>query len=558
MRHRPTIKDRLLAIAAVAHSRHVYRKFVTATGRAVAVQERALLDKIRRNADSDFGRDYRFDTIRSPADFARAIPILRYEDHKPYIEQVKAGKLEAMFGGSQQVHMFAMSSGTTAEPKYIPVTDHFLNEYRAGWNAWGIKAILDHPGSILRRIVQVSSRMDESRTPSGIPCGAITGLMASTQKRLVRKYYVSPPCIAEIDEAAAKYYTIMRLAVPADVSFVCTASPATQLKLARTADEHREQLIRDVHDGTLWDDLPVSGHVREILKPRMLPNHAAAKDLETIVHRTGRLLPRDYWNLGFLANWTGGTMGLYLPELPEYFGDVPVRDVGLLASEGRVSIPVEDGTPAGILDVTGSYFEFVPRDRIDDTNPPAMPCHRLDVGQEYFVLMTTSSGLYRYDLGDLVRVVGYAGQSPIIEFLNKGAHVSSLAGEKLTEHQVILAVERVAAQMALPLTNCILAPHWDRPPHYVLHVPRPAGIPLQTERLAAVMETALQAVNVEYAGKRHSERLGPVRVNVVPPQFIADLDRQRADRFRRGNEQFKHQYLFVRPGDDAEFPAGSE
>lgn len=556
MRHRPTIKDRLLAVAAVAHSRHVYRKFVTATGRAVAVQERALLDKIRRNADSDFGRDYRFDTIHSPADFARTIPVLRYEDHKPYIEQVKAGKVKAMFGGSQQVHMFAMSSGTTAEPKYIPVTDHFLNEYRAGWNAWGIKAILDHPGSILRRIVQVSSRMDESRTPSGIPCGAITGLMACTQKRLVRKYYVSPPCIAEIDEAAAKYYTIMRLGVPADVSFVCTASPATQLKLARTADEHREQLIRDVHDGTLWDALPVSGRVREILKPRMLPDRAAAKELETIVHRTGRLLPRDYWNLGFLANWTGGTMGLYLPALPEYFGDVPVRDVGLLASEGRVSIPVDDGTPAGILDVTGSYFEFVPRDRIDDTNPPAMPCHRLDVGQEYFVLMTTSSGLYRYDLGDLVRVVGYAGQAPIIEFLNKGAHVSSLAGEKLTEHQVILAVERVAAQMAVPLTNCILAPHWDRPPHYVLHVPRPDGIPLQTDRLAAVMETALQAVNVEYAGKRHSERLGPVRVNIVPSQFIADLDRQRADRFRRGNEQYKHQYLFVRPGDDADFPAG--
>lgn len=556
MRHRPTIKDRLLAVAAVAHSRHVYRKFVTATGRAVAVQERALLDKIRRNADSDFGRDYRFDTIHSPADFARTIPVLRYEDHKPYIEQVKAGKVKAMFGGSQQVHMFAMSSGTTAEPKYIPVTDHFLNEYRAGWNAWGIKAILDHPGSILRRIVQVSSRMDESRTPSGIPCGAITGLMACTQKRLVRKYYVSPPCIAEIDEAAAKYYTIMRLGVPADVSFVCTASPATQLKLARTADEHREQLIRDVHDGTLWDALPVSGRVREILKPRMLPDRAAAKELETIVHRTGRLLPRDYWNLGFLANWTGGTMGLYLPALPEYFGDVPVRDVGLLASEGRVSIPVDDGTPAGILDVTGSYFEFVPRDRIDDTNPPAMPCHRLDVGQEYFVLMTTSSGLYRYDLGDLVRVIGYAGQAPIIEFLNKGAHVSSLAGEKLTEHQVILAVERVAAQMAVPLTNCILAPHWDRPPHYVLHVPRPDGIPLQTDRLAAVMETALQAVNVEYAGKRHSERLGPVRVNIVPSQFIADLDRQRADRFRRGNEQYKHQYLFVRPGDDADFPAG--
>jgi len=556
MAHRPSLVDRLLAAAAVAHSRHVYRRFVAATERAAAVQRRVLLDKIRRNAESDFGRDYRFDAIRSADDFARVVPILRYEDHRPYIEQVKAGNLRAMFGGPQRVHMFAMSSGTTAEPKYIPVTDPFLAEYRAGWNAWGIKALLDHPDGILRRIVQVSSRMDETRTSAGIPCGAITGLMAATQKRVVRKYYVSPACLAEIDDPTAKYYTIMRLAVPADVSFMCTASPATQLKLAHTADEYREQLVRDIAEGTLWPELPVPGHVREQLQPRLTRNPAEARRLDDLIRRYGRLLPRHYWSLSFLANWTGGTMGLYLPELPEYFGQAPVRDVGLLASEGRVSIPVDDGTPAGILDVTSSYFEFVPRDRIDDTNPPAFPCHQLAVGQEYFVLMTTSSGLYRYDLGDLVRVVGYAGQAPVIEFLNKGAHVSSLAGEKLTERQVILAIERVATQLAIPLTNCVLAPRWDRPPYYVLHVPRLGDSLPPVDRLADALESALTAANVEYAGKRRSDRLGPARVNPVPVEFLADLDRHRANRFRRGNEQYKHQYLLTRPGEDNDFPIG--
>src|SRR5205085_2081588 len=111
----------------------------------------------------------------------------------------------ALFGGRQRVLMFALTSGTTAEPKYIPVTQAFLNEYRTGWNAFGIKALLDHPEAILRRIVQVSSRMDENRTPGDVPCGAITGLMAVTQKRLVRKYYVSPPCVAMIDDPLAKY-----------------------------------------------------------------------------------------------------------------------------------------------------------------------------------------------------------------------------------------------------------------------------------------------------------------------------------------------------------------
>ena len=104
------------------------------------------------------------------------------------------------------------------------MTKTFLDEYRRGWNAFGIKALLDHRGAFLRKIVQVSSRMDEMRTAAGIPCGAITGLMAATQKRLVRKYYVAPECVARIDDPTTKYYTIMRLAVPCDVAFMITAS----------------------------------------------------------------------------------------------------------------------------------------------------------------------------------------------------------------------------------------------------------------------------------------------------------------------------------------------
>ncbi len=571
MKRRPSVFDRIAALMAGNHARRVYEGFQAATRRATEVQERVLLAKIRRNADSDFGRKYHFDRIRSAADFARELPILRYEDFRPYVERVKAGERSALFGGRQRVHMFAMSSGTTEQPKYIPVTDAFLNEYRQGWNAFGIKALLDHPVAMLRGIVQVSSRMDEARTQAGIPCGAITGLMAATQKRLVRKYYITPRCLAEIDDAAAKHYTIMRLAVPADAAFVITASPATQLKLARTADDCREQIIRDVHDGTLRADLPVPSTVREMLRPRLKTDVETARHLEAIVRQHGRLLPRHYWDLAFLANWTGGTMGLYLQEFPEYFGDVPVRDVGLLASEGRVSIPVDDGTPAGILEVTSNFFEFVPRDRMEETSPRAFRSHEVEVGQEYFVLLTTSSGLYRYDLGDLVRVVGFAGQAPIIEFLNKGAHISSMAGEKLTEHQVILAMEKATAALRLTIASFVLAPRWADPPYYLLHVEpfshptavagnahptgHSAGVaPAEwLDRLASMLDEQLHAVNVEYAGKRQSARLAPVRGHLLRPGVLAELDRSEADRYRKGNEQHKHRYLYVRPGEDAAF-----
>lgn len=547
--------DRLMFVAARWHARRCLAEFLSAAVNATAVQERTLLDKVRRNADSAFGRDYGFASIRAYRDYARQVPVLRYEDHRPYIERVKRGETAAMFGGGQRVRMFSLTSGTTDEPKYIPVTDAFLDECRRGWNAFGVKALLDHSAGFLRRIVQVSSRMDESRTEAGIPCGAITGLMAATQKRLVRRYYVAPLEVALIDDAEAKYYTIMRLAVPADVAFLITASPATQLALARTADRRREQLIRDVRDGTLWSDLPIEPAVRSAIQRRLRPAPADAKRLDVLAERHGALLPRHYWDLAFVANWTGGTMGLYLHEFPKYFGDAPVRDIGLIASEGRISVPIEDGTPVGVLDVASHFYEFIPRDEYEAGRPTVLRSHEVEVGREYFVLLTTSAGLYRYDLGDLVRVHGRYGQAPCIEFLSKGSHIASVAGEKLTEQQVIEAMNRAAAESGVRIDTFVLAPRWGETPYYMAHLEPPAGSSASSAAgLAECLDRHLQAVNVEYASKRHTRRLLGVRLNLLPIGFLRELDERLRSRYRRGNEQYKHQYLYVMPGADADFP----
>ncbi len=552
MKNAPTISDRIMCVIARLHAKRVYKHLLTATQQAVQTQERVLLSIVRRNRESGFGRDHGFGSVRSVDDFRSRMPIADYERHRAYIDRVKTGETGAMFGRGQRVRMFALTSGTTDEPKHIPVTDAFLDEYRAGWNGWGIKALLDHQEAILRGIAQVSSRMDECRTPAGIPCGAITGLMAATQKRLVRKYYVTPSCLADIDDAAAKYYTIMRLAMPRDVAFMIAASPSTQLKLARTGVEYAEAIIRDVRDGTLRQDLPIPPGVREALRARLKPDADTAGRLEQLLHQHGRLLPRHYWNLSFLANWTGGTMGLYLRDFPEYFGDLPVRDIGLLASEGRISIPVDDGTPAGILNVTGHFFEFMPVEERESAAPSTCLCHQVEVGREYYVLLTTSSGLYRYDLGDVVRVTGFVGRAPLVEFLNKGNHISSLAGEKLTEHQVIMAMQRASRLAEFPVANFVLAPRWSRPPYYRLHMEPTTVSPADhgLTRLAAALESELCRVNVEYASKRQTHRLGPVSLNLLAAGTLDKLDKQQACRYRSSNEQFKHRFLYCQPDED--------
>lgn len=447
--------------------------------------------------------------------------------------------------------MFAMTSGTSSEPKYIPVTEDFLQDFRRGWNAFGVKALMDHPGSFLRPIVQVTSPMDEFHTKAGIPCGAITGLMASTQMRLVRKYYVCPGCVAYIKDPTARYYTIMRLSIPCDVSFLVTASPATLLKLARVADRFGDRIVRDIRDGTLNEEFEIPEEIRSQLEPRLLPDAGLARRLEQMIQTHGALLPRHYWDLRFLANWTGGTMGLYLQHYPHYFGDVPVRDIGLLASEGRMSIPVRDGSPEGILEVMGNFYEFIPKGEIDSAKPVVLRSHEVEAGEDYFILLTSSAGLCRYNIGDLIRVNGFEGEAPVIEFLNKGAHISSLSGEKLTEQQAVLSVNAVCRKHGMRIDNFVLAPQWDDPPYYLLHVERNGDASWEELGLAELLETELCNCNCEYLSKRQSGRIGALRLNALPPGSLQGADNVLRSRFRNyTNEQYKHQFLYARPGDD--------
>ena len=538
--------DPLLAKLARAHAQRQLNYFMSAAHSAVETQQKTLLRKIRVNTDSDYGRKHDFRRIRTYDDFIRRVPVQTYEDLQPYVERVMKGETRALFGPGQRVLMFAMTSGSTDAPKYVPVTSAFVQEYRRGWNAFGLKAILDHPGALLRSIVQVTSPMDEECTPSGVPCGSISGLLARSQKRLVRKYYVTPQATGRIADPDARYYTIMRFAVPADVGWMVTASPATQLKLARTAAAHAEGLIRDIHDGTLNPPGTGESDLFAALRQRLNPDRRSARRLETVLAQHGELLPKHYWNLAFLANWTGGSMGLYLQDFPHYFGDTPIRDIGLLATEGRTSICVEDGTPIGPLDVAGSFFEFMDADADENDASAVHLCHEVIPGKEYRVIMTTSAGFYRYDIGDHVRVHGFIGKAPLIEFLHRGAHSSSITGEKLTEWQVTAAFDRARQALGVSADNFVLASYWGDPPFYVLHMDRSEDHP---SRLASRMDEELAGINLEYASKRKSQRLGMIVPNRLPPGTLAERDAQLARRRGPANEQFKHRFLLTHPDD---------
>ncbi|MHC4716078.1 MAG: GH3 family acyl-acid amido synthetase, partial [Planctomycetota bacterium] len=200
----------------------------------------------------------------------------------------------------------------------------------------------EHPSAWLKKVVTIVSPACQSRSPAGIPCGAISGMLRESQKWIVRRMYPVPRSVSEIGDPESKYYSIVRTAITHDVGVITTANPSSVIRIAGSARDHAERLIRDVRDGTCR---PPGESPEAAAGLTFRPDPRSARKLERIVKRHGQLLPRHFWHLRFMAHWLGGTLGLYLPRPRELCGDVPIRDIGLLASEGRLSIPLADNTP---------------------------------------------------------------------------------------------------------------------------------------------------------------------------------------------------------------------
>jgi len=540
---------RMIGRPVARRARRLAQAFLDQTQQAGKVQRDLLMARLARHADSQFGRDHFLHEIRTPADFRKRVPIGGYDRHEPYIDRVRQGDSSALFGDGTEVLMFAMTSGTTNRPKTIPVTTEALADYREGWTIWGIMAFDAHRDMMrdgLKPILQVASDWRESFTSSGIPCGAITGLTAQMQNRFVRTKYCMPAIASRIKDIESKYYVALRFSIYRDLGTIIAANPSTILAMARLGDREKEVLIRDLADGTIdarWEiPAKIRGQLRKQTRRR---RQQAARRLDGIANVSGRLLPRDYWpNLQFLSNWMGGTMRAYLRGYPEFFGETPVRDVGLIASEGRMTIPIEDGTPAGILDIRHHYFEFIPEEQGDRAEPDTVVATDLIEGRNYFIVLTTAGGLYRYHISDLVRCVGFCGEAPLIEFLNKGAHYSSLTGEKLSEHQVVAAVETAQRSLGVHLRSYLLVPSWDDPPYYSLLIEEGdlAGSGI-TERLAHAVEHELRHQNVEYVSKRDSLRLGAVRILPVAVGSWIEFQKRRLVRSGGTVEQYKQPHL---------------
>jgi hypothetical protein len=510
-------------------------------------QADVLASLLELNRDSAFGRDNGLHEVKSPSQLAERLPVNSYEYYRSYIERMKKGEHGALIGPENRLMMFSLSSGTTSDSKFIPITDRFFSDYRRSWQLWGISAFDAHPLIKRMNIVQLSSDYEKFRTEDGTPCGNISGLAAVMQTPSVKLLYTLPVAIAKIESPEAKYYTALRIAMADDnVGMITTANPSTLVHMAQLADDNKEDLIRDIHDGQLNSRYKLPNEIYAPLSRKLgKRNRRRAQEFERIVEKTGTLYPKDFWpTLQLVTVWTGGSCAAYLPMLKEYFGETSIRDHGLSASEGRMTIPFQDTSPDGVLDISSHYFEFIPEEEYGSDAPTVLGAHELQADRNYFILLSTSSGFFRYDICDVVRCVGFYGTTPILRFLHKGAHISSVTGEKLSESQAVEAVRLTLDEFQHRVGYFTIAPTWGEPPRYELML-ESSELPVNgtKSRFEQRVDARLCELNCEYEEKRGTGRLAALRIVTLKNGSWSEFAAQRQSRLGGSIEQYKHPCL---------------
>jgi len=522
------------------------RPFERACRDPESAQANLLRTILRENAKSSFGQSHSFHELGTYQDYKARVPIRDYEEHRPYVDEILSGNLKALT--EDEPFMFGSTSGTTNVPKWVPITKRWYHQLASTVRVWLTRALCQHRKMLDGKVLTVVSPAVEEYSASGMPIGSASGLTNSRVPWLIRRSYAIPYEVAEISDYDLRYFAIARLSAESNVTLVITPNPSTLSRIASEIREHAARIIAAIESGTLgidFQELPTEQRtLMETIESKLKPNPRRAAALQKELAEGGMLLPKHCWkSLQLIGCWLGGSAGVHARTLLNSYGDVALRDLGLRATEGTFSIPLADGVADGVLTLHSNFYEFIPIDEIELENRTTLLAHELSLGEQYYIIVTTFGGLYRYDMNDVIEVCGYREKAPVIRFMRKGRDMVSIVGEKLHVNQALSAARHATAETGVEWVQFRLLPDEEASRHQLLiEFQQTAPSEADRERFIEAFDEGLMEANPEYPTKRKSARLGRPELILMQAGWA---DGQKAWDVGKGKRDVQYKWKYI-------------
>ena len=515
--------------------------------------EKTLRDILTISSDTVYGKEHHFDRILSATSAEDLFRLYRlyvpvndsYETLRPYVERHKHGEENVLFPGKPD--MYATTSGTTSEPKWIPMTHKYLKDvYGKMSHIWTWNFVKHRSRIFGGRIFTTVGKECEGYAPDGTLFGSVSGVLVRDIPQIIKKHYTAPASVMAIPDYGTRNYVLMRLALQyRDVTLWATANPSTILELLRALNENTEQMINDIEKGTISEDVDIPYEIRSELDAYVAPHPERAAELRQILAEKGHLYPKDFWPwLQYLSTWKCGNTKIYMDKYMDQFNwdKTFYQELGYIATECRFGFSLDD-TNESVLFPQFHYYEFVEESELDSPHKHFLQIDELELGKRYCAYVTTYSGLFRYNMNDLVEVGGFYKNTPTVHMISKVNGIVSMTGEKLYEPQFMDAVHQAEAETGIKTKFFVgFAEVEESKYHFYFEFQDEKINQEQAEAFTKVVDEKLQHINVEYESKRQSFRLhAPVTHILLSNAYARFKAACLKDGFRDG--QFKFNLL---------------
>ena len=465
--------------------------------------QRSVQQEIYRNLlSSDYGKSLDLNPAPKASLNERwnQIPVVNYEDIKDWMEPAHSGdkrrteesEKPTEWPGksltSEPILFYEKTSGSRGPAKWIPYTQSLRSSFNSMFCVWVHDLIENGPRFETGKFYFcISPQLKDPKVSTEIAGGLAddSEYLDGWLRAVLSLVLVAPPRLKHLqDPDEFKEQLSLELLCEHRLEAISIWSPSFLKVLLDYMEIHRELLIEKLGDKI---------------------SHQRAQLL-----RSSRIPWTEIWpKLKLISCWDSSHSREQAEFLRQRFPGVMVQGKGLLATEAPMTIPLI--AAKGFVPLLNEvFFEF------EHDSGQIYKLHEIKQGEEYTLIISQKGGLYRYRIGDRIRVSHFYQKTPCLEFLGRDRSISDLVGEKLSETFVQTVLEDLCLETPFFKT---LVPVSDPVAHYLLLLDEaqepPAAIAQRLDR--ALMRSP------HYRHARLLGQLAPPRVLIskeIPPALI--------------------------------------
>ncbi|XP_059444270.1 indole-3-acetic acid-amido synthetase GH3.6 [Corylus avellana] len=520
------------------------------TTNADQVQKRVLAEILSRNANVEYLQKHGLNAHTDRETFKNIIPVITYEDIQPEINRIANGDTSPILC-SNPISEFLTSSGTSGgERKLMPTIEEELERRTLLYSL--LMPVMSQfvPDLEKGKGMYFLFIKSEAKTPGGLLARPVLTSYYKSSHFKERPYdpytnYTSPNQTILCPDSYQSMYSqlLCGLCQNKEVLRVGAVFASGFIRAIRFLEKHWTSLCNDIRTGTINTQITdplVKDAVMKILKPD--PKLADFIEEECSKDSWQGIITRLWPNTKYVDVIVTGTMSQYIPTLDYYSNGLPLVCTMYASSECYFGVNLnplcKPSEVSYTLIPTMCYYEFLPVHRNNGaTNSPSVPkslsekeqqelVDLVDVrlGQEYELIVTTYSGLFRYRVGDVLRVAGFKNKAPQFNFICRKNVVLSIDSDKTDEVELQNAVQN-AVNHLMPF-NATLAEYTSYadtssiPGHYVLiwELSLNGSTPIPPSVFEDCCWTIEESLNSVYRQGRVSDKsIGPLEIKIAAP-----------------------------------------